>query len=207
MAITKYNVEQGSDEWFNLKLAVISGSMFDNLMKGKSTAAYSTLIYEVAYQIISGNRTENPITQPMRDGSENEHRVIKVLEDVLDIETEEVGFVTNDYIFNDYIGVSPDRYVKGKNVIIEAKYPKPTTQLKYIDKDVMPKEYIHQVQGQLMVTGAEYCWFISWTDDLNPFIIKIMPDVEIHGKMFKRMKEAIADVLNVVDKHNEIKLK
>ena len=47
----------------------------------------------------------------------------------------------------------------------------PGKHLVYLARGVLPREYVLQVQGQLWVTGREWCDFMSFHPDLPPFVI------------------------------------
>lgn len=69
-------------------------------------------------------------------------------------------------------GASPDGLVDDGG-IFETKCPMPKTHLGYLRAYELPAEYRAQVHGQLAVTGAPHCWFVSYCPKLPTLILKI----------------------------------
>lgn len=83
-----------------------------------------------------------------------------------------VGFcVTED----GRVGCSPDGLI-GENGGVEIKCPSPHVHLGYLLGGVIPKEYIAQVQGALLVTQRKWWKFISYNRNFPPLLLTIVPD-------------------------------
>ena len=67
-----YNVEQNSQEWFDLKRGKFSASMFADLFMKDSTKGYWDALYKVVYERISGETPETYQNQAMQRGLELE---------------------------------------------------------------------------------------------------------------------------------------
>ena len=74
--------------------------------------------------------------------------------------------------------------------------------MEYIEADKLPTEYRYQVQGQLFVTGFEYCDFMSYAEDMKPFIKRVYPDLELFKEFEKRLDKLIIDVKNKLTIYN-----
>jgi len=71
----------------------------------------------------------------------------------------EIGFVDHPSIPN--AGCSPDGLVGGVG-LVEFKCPNTATHIKYLLADVVPAEYIKQMQWQMDCTGRTWCDFVSY---------------------------------------------
>lgn len=157
-----HHVEQGSAEWFHLRLGIPTASNFHNIITPK-TGQFSKSSRKYAYRLIAEKLLNAPTDsiegqQWMDRGKELEPHAVKQYEFLNDVETEKVGFITNDACT---IGASPDRLVKGKPVGVEIKCPAPHTHIGYL-LDGQADEYRPQVQGQLYVGEFERVDFYSY---------------------------------------------
>ena len=143
-----HNVEQGTEEWFRLRLGMPSASKFKDLVtpKGKPSAQSEKYMYELLAERLSGKREEGFKTFWMQRGNDLEPQAANVFEFQTDLNCREVGFVTDDH---QTVGCSPDRLVDG--VGLEIKCPSPAVHVKYLadyaNNGTMPSEYYAQVQG------------------------------------------------------------
>lgn len=122
----------------------------------------------------------------MNHGTENEPYAIAAYESIKGIKTRQVGFVLPDD--HDRWGCSPDRLV-GDDGLLETKCPKPETLIAYHVEGVFPVEYKPQVQGQLMITGREWCDFMAYHPELAPFLIRVERDEDYIAKMQEALEE------------------
>lgn len=187
--INTYNVEQGSQAWFDLRLGRITGSKFNDLMSGRSTAGYQNLINRAVGEILCGESEMTYQNDTMRRGTEMEPFARKMYEDTFQREVIQVGFVTNPGIFPEYCGVSPDGMPE--NGLIEIKCPLITTHVAYLKANKLPTVYRRQVQGQLMITEAEWCDFVSYYPSMRQLVVRVEPDLVLHAQMKERLAETI----------------
>lgn len=87
--------------------------------------------------------------------------------------------------------------------MIEIKCPLMKTHLGYIEDNKLPSEYRYQVQGQLFVTGFDYCDFISYVEGMKPFIIRVEPDKALFLEFQKRLNVLIEQVKNKIELYNK----
>lgn len=196
-----HDVEQGSDAWFELRRGMLTGSAFKELMSGESTKGYFGLIYKTIAEIITEEVEENYKSDAMQRGNDLEEDARILYEDIKGVIVREVGFVTNDLVFSDYVGISPDGMVEEDNGMIEIKCPMPKTHIGYLEKGVLPNEYKWQVQGQLLVTGSDYCDFMSYHPSIKPMIIRVYPDVKMHDELKMRMAKSINKIKELTIKY------
>lgn len=198
-SIIIHEVEQGSDAWHDLRAGRITASKFKDMMSGLDTAGYKGLIYTAVGEILSGEVEQSYQSDAMQRGIDLEPLAREFYEEIHGVDVTEWGFVTNEEIHEQFIGVSPDGKIEGENGIIEIKCPLMKTHVDYVLKDVLPNVYKWQVQGQLLITGAEYCDFMSYYPGITPFIKRITPDPEMHEKLLERMESSVNQIKNLVE--------
>lgn len=73
------------------------------------------------------------------------------------------------------VGASPDGFINN-NGLYEGKSPKGSVLISYMLAGKLPAIYKPQVQGQLWITGREWCDFCCYHPELKPFIIRVNRD-------------------------------
>jgi putative phage-type endonuclease len=206
------NVTQGTDEWFAARLGRPTGSVYsDVLARGKDGGKSVTrqkLIVKLALEVVTGKCAPMGFkSQAMQDGTDREPIARALYEASRGVFVEEVGFCQHDTIFT---GVSPDGLV-GDDSMVEFKCPIETTHREYMLRKDEPPEYRAQIQGQLWVTGRQWCDFVSYHPDfpenaqlivrrvlrdeayisnLEAAVIALNKEVEIEAEAIRNYKEA-----------------
>ena len=196
----KVHIDQGSDAWFRLRLGRITGTRFSSLMAGESTKTYKDLITDIAGEIITGEGEETYTNAIMERGTELEPEARREYESLFD-SVEQVGMCLRDEgdPLHEWVGISPDGLTDG---LLEIKCPLRKTHINYIERNVLPNEYKWQLQGQLFVTGLPYCDFMSYYPGMKPFIIRVLPDDEMHEGINTRIEAFIAHVKVKIETYN-----
>lgn len=202
-----YECEQHSEAWHEARLGRVTGTRFKNLMSKESTASYQDLLTNIACEIITGRAEDNYVSPTMEKGIETEPEARKEYENSFDTEIRQVGFIIPDEgnKYHDWIGVSPDGLTYD-NGMIEIKCPLMKTHFEYIEGGKLPSEYRYQVQGQLFVTGLEYCDFVSYCEGMKLFVIRVFPDVELFAEFEQRLDKAIEAILNKIETYKKYDL-
>lgn len=152
------NIEQGTDEWFEMRLGVITASRFkDVLAKGKGITRTNYMM-ELAAERITSEKAEGFTNQYMEWGTQTEPQAIAMYEFDNAVQVDRITFVKHDIIT---AGYSPDGFVNGDG-LIEVKCPKTTTQIETFLSGEMPSGHKPQVQGGLWISEREWCDFISF---------------------------------------------
>lgn len=132
-------MEQGSDEWHQLRLGKVTASkMSDVLSKGRGTApskSAETYMMELLAERLTGEAKPFFENDAMRWGTETEPQARFMYELKSGNTVEEVAFIE----LNEFVGVSPDGLV-GDDGMIEIKCPTTITQIKRALTDDYSKE-------------------------------------------------------------------
>ena len=165
---------QNTDEWFAIRLGKATSSNFAKVLakgQGKTRKAY---MLKLAAERLTGEIQDSYSNSNMDWGSEHEGEARRHYETIRGMSVEQVGFVE----FDDDVGCSPDGLI-GDDGLLEIKCPNTTTHMEYIIADKLPTTYKAQVQGQLWVTGREWCDFVSFDprmDSNKMFCVRVERD-------------------------------
>ena len=173
-----YNCEQGTEEWFNIKLGVPSAGSFSKVMakgQGKTRKSY---LYRLAGEILTGFPQETYSNKEMERGLFLEPFAREEYEFITGNEVEQVGFIKNGKC-----GCSPDGLVGGDGGI-EIKSVIPSVHIEAVKNDKVPPEHKAQIQGCMMVSGRVWWDFVSYSPDINGkyIFIKRMERDELYIK-------------------------
>jgi predicted phage-related endonuclease len=182
MSITYHrDLVQGSDEWLNARLGLVTASEVKLLLTPTLKAANNDKsrahIWELAAQRITRYVEPAFITDAMLRGHADEI-LARDLYAKHHAPVDEVGFVTNNR-WGFTIGCSPDGLV-GSDGLIEVKSRAQKYQVQTIVEHwrdgKTPDDYILQVQTAMLVTGRKWCDLISYSGGLPMIPMRIDAD-------------------------------
>lgn len=176
------DLEQGSDEWFKEKLGKPSASNINKIITstGKKSTQRESYRNELVGERITGRRDETFTNAAMEQGNTREEESRKYYSLMKDGDIENVGVVYKDE--DRKFLCSPDAIVRVKGKVrngLELKNVLQKTQVKRLDKGVVPTEYVLQIQFSLFVTGLDRWDFCSYCPDMPPFIIQVGRDEKL----------------------------
>lgn len=194
-----FTILQGSDEWKQLRVGMLTGTGICNVMPGRRggyTLARQQELDEIVTEIFTGKPSGGfKATKYMKDGIEREPYARMYLEERHGIIVEEVAFVRHDWM---RVGISPDGLAVGEPTNVEIKSPRDTTHLRYWLADACPEEYVPQVQSQMWLTEAERCLFVSYhpdfPEDMQLRVIEVKRDEAYIKQIEAEVSKFLAEV-------------
>ena len=201
------NIIQGTEEWLKLRCGVITASEIKTILtpsgKPASNDKARAYIWQKASERITGFLEPAFETRDMLRGHDDEgfakHEYSRHFEPVSDC-----GFITQQFIGGITIGYSPDGLV-GNTGLIECKSRKPKFQietlLNYQQSKEIPSEFMAQIQTGLMVTGREWCDFISYCGGLPMITIRVFPDRVYQARILDAVYEAEQQIQDIVTRY------
>ena len=93
----------------------------------------------------------------------------------------------------------PDRLVDDDG-LVEIKVPNAGTHIGYLINDSIDPIYKPQVQGQLLLSGRQWCDWVSYHDFIRPIIIRTYRDDEYIQKLQDAIDEFCLEYLNAIRK-------
>lgn len=153
----RHMVEQGSQQWHELRLGMITSTRLKKLMGSTNLDLMDELIAE---QELGYSDEDDFISDDMQRGIDLEPLAIEAYEFAKSVKTEMVGMLQSDEI--PLLSVSPDRLV-GDNGAVEVKCPRTKTHIKAIRQGGVPNEYKYQVLMYFLVhEKLEWLDFVSY---------------------------------------------
>ena len=170
-----HDVPQGSPEWFERRLALPTASCFHRILTPtlKPATGMKTYAYELIAEALIGEQADSGGGEFMARGTEMEPEAVAWYELHRDVDTQTVGFCTTD---DGEVGCSPDRLV-GDDGLLEIKCPSAKV---FVATMMGENEHAHrcQVQGQMWVTGREWCDLVIYNPVLPPMVTRHTVDPE-----------------------------
>lgn len=176
-----HEVEQGSQEWHDLRRGIPTASNFGSIITAvkaelsKGSKRYiCDLIGSLTDQFLPHN-AEHFTSRHTEWGTNTEAEARRFYG--LDTEVKQVGFITTD---DGRFGCSPDGLIVSDSGTweggLELKCPSPGVHLEYLLDGELPNDYRQQVHGGLAITGLNFWDFMSYCPGNPPFVIRVYPD-------------------------------
>ena len=164
---------QGSDVWFQARLAIPTASNFDRVITpgGKPSTQSEGYMNRLLAEWLTGKASDIEQSEWMKRGIEMEAEARDYYAFRHDVEVKQVGLVYQDD--RRLVSCSPDGLLDEGG--LEVKCPAPHTHVSYL-LNGFPSDYIPQVQGSMYVTGRPWWDFISYHPDMEPVIVRVKRD-------------------------------
>lgn len=200
-----WDIIQGSDEWLNVRIGIITASQMSQLITPTGKLADNK-----DSRAIVCKKVYERLTKESADGEFDSYHMERgrVFEpfarDLYSREREQViecGFITRQ--FDGFkIGYSPDGIV-GDEGLIEIKCPDGHKHVKEICENEEPKDAMMQMQTGLLVTGRKWCDFISHCNGMHQRIVRVYPNLELH-ELIKSASKNLEECINInLDRYAE----
>lgn len=174
---TYADLEQGSDAWLEQRCGMVTASVVGKLLTPTGRVAENDTSRGLTATLIAERITGvvDPVfvSDDMLRGTEDEPRAVAVYEDHY-FAVQTVGFMVEDR-WGFRIGYSPDGLV-GEDGLIEVKSRRSKTQLLTFLDDRVPDANMAQIQAGLLVTGREWCDYVSYCGGMPLFRKRVFPD-------------------------------
>lgn len=195
------NVQQNTDEWFDLRLKKITSSNFDKIMANEGKAFGNPAIeyaQKKATEIVTGVRDERGFKgKYFEDGHMIEPLAISAYEMDTFCEVTNGGF-NHWQIYGD----SPDGNI-GDVGCIEIKGVIQNTQWKRLKKGGYDLAYKWQIQGHIWLGNKQWCDFISFCPEMpidkQLYVYRVFKDEEMIERLYDRLIEFYKEVNKNVD--------
>jgi hypothetical protein len=190
------DIEQGSEEWLNLRLGKISCSNLGKLFTGGKGLTRNAYIEELAYERITGERVPNKFkSEAMQYGNdtESEARLDYMLK--FNQKVEQIAFCE----YNEFFGGSPDGLID-LDGILEIKCLDYKTMFEIFQNPLykIDKNYMYQVQGLMLILDREYADFYIYHPKLGSHLFKIEKDAEMCIEILKEVRKANEEINELV---------
>ena len=200
------NSEQGTDEWLMARLGIPTTSNFSKIFgaSGKPSTQAKGYMNSLLADYIAGYPVDQiDKTEWMARGNELEGEARDTYCFLTDNDVEQVGLVYLDE--KKLVGCSPDGLV-GDHGLNEIKCPKASTLVEYLLNGKLPSTYKPQVQGQLWVTGREWCDFFAYHPDIETqFLLRVYRDEKYISGLSDAVLSFVGEMLEKREKLSKLK--
>lgn len=193
------NIEQGSADWFAVRLGLPTASMFSDVMaktgpRGGIAKGRQTYMRKLAGEIITDEPMDSYTNAHMERGKEREAEARDLYAMLNDVEPSQVGFIRNGNC-----GCSPDGLI-GDAGLFENKDALAHIQIERLERGELPPEHLAQCQGALMVSQREWLDFMSYCRGLPPLIVRVERDEAYIAALRVDVDEFVGELNDLVAK-------
>lgn len=192
-----YTCEQNSPEWLEARRGIPTASKFADILAegdGKTRRKY---LRTLAGEVLTGEIAESYSNGHMERGHAMEPVARSLYAFKFDAEPQLVGFMRRGRV-----GASPDSLL-GDDGLLEIKTKLPHLQIEALDGGKLPAEHRAQVQGQLWVSGRDYCDFVSYWPRLPLFHVRVERDEDYISKIAAKVSAFLEELDTLVAKYGE----
>lgn len=181
MSLREYpELEQRSPEWYEARCGIVTASVVGRLVTParKQTAKNDDarrITAAIVAERINGFVDPTWKSADMWRGMTEESAALAVYSEHHAPVTSLGFMVRDDWGFT--IGYSPDGLV-GDDGLVEVKCPRSTGHLRTILADEVPTEHIPQIQAGLLVSGRQWCDYVSFYGGMPLWRKRVTPDPE-----------------------------
>jgi len=192
------DVPQNSQEWLHARLGIPTASCFGQAVApgraDQPSKQRQTYMLTLLGERLTGELSEQASSPNFDRGHRMEIDAANDYEFRQRVTTETIGFMRRGNV-----GCSPDRLITGTRGLVEIKSKKANLQLAAILADELPAEHKAQVQGGLLVSGYEYCDFVSYWPGLPLFVKRVYRD-EAYIDWLRDELDAFNEELDALDR-------
>jgi predicted phage-related endonuclease len=201
-----YDVEQGSDEWHDLRCGILTASevklILTPTLKVANNDKTRQHVYEIAAQRVTKYTEPQYISDDMLRGMSDEILAVDLYSSKYH-EVKPCGFITNsNYGF--VFGYSPDGLV-GEDGLIEIKSRSQKYQMQTISNNQVPDDYMLQIQTGLFLTQRKWLDFISYCGGMPMFVKRVFPQQEYFDAIqsaSEGFEEKVNEVIKAYNKNS-----
>lgn len=190
---------QGSPEWHQARIGNPGASEFSKIVSGscKISGSRDNFIIEMAQEVLLGEKQNTYQTKEMAHGNKYEPDAREVIESIKNLSFDQCAMMYPDQ--DKRYHVSPDGYNEEHQILIEIKCPMLKAFMEYkekIGKDYkwIPSQYRVQCQGQLMVSGYKYLFFVVYFPGLAPLIVTVDRNEKLISMLSDELNRFIEDM-------------
>lgn len=186
-------IEQGTPEWYAVRLGKITGSRISDMMAqgkgGAPSASRANYAAELVCERMTGMNTPSGFSSYDTDrGNELEPFARAAYCERTEVLVEQIGFFDHPAI--PWFGVSPDGFVDDDGTV-EIKCPNAANHIATIIAGKPPSKYLPQMQAGLLVTGRKWCDYISFHPDLPEHLRCIVYRINADAEYQKTVEDAV----------------
>lgn len=196
---------QGTDEWHaarcGMVTASVAGKLLTSTLKVADNESSRGVVLTLAAERITGYVDPTYCGSSMERGHEDEPYARDTYSEHV-APVDEAGFMVRD--FGDYrIGYSPDGLVSVDGQI-EVKSRLQKIHLRAILEDRVPAENYAQIQCGLLVSGRDWCDYVSFCGGMPLYVKRVYPDPTWFAAILAAVETFEANVADILARYHEV---
>ena len=194
---------QGTDEWHaarcGMVTASVAGKLLTSTLKVADNESSRGVVLTLAAERITGYVDPTYCGSSMERGHEDEPYARDTYSEHV-APVDEAGFMVRD--FGDYrIGYSPDGLVSVDGQI-EVKSRLQKIHLRAILEDRVPAENMAQLQCGLLVSGRDWCDYVSFCGGMPLYVKRVKPDLAWHAAILAAVELLESSVETITTRYH-----
>ncbi|MEE9510345.1 MAG: lambda exonuclease family protein [Candidatus Bathyarchaeia archaeon] len=185
-------LEQGSEQWLQLRAGIVTASEFSQVLAKGAGKTRRTLLFKKAGERITGDPMNTYSNEHMERGTEQEGVARDLYIAHSGNEVTECGFMKNGNA-----GYSPDGLI-GNDGLVEIKSRLAHIQADSLLKDAVPSENIAQIQGGLWISQRRYLDYVSYCPGMPLFIKRVESDLDYQDKLSHALQTFETELSGIV---------
>lgn len=199
------DLEQRTDDWYDQRRGIVTASVVHMLITAKTLKPASNdysrgLTAQLVAERITGWTDPTYMNDDMFRGVMDEPRARDLYSQTYAPVTQ-VGFMVRDD-WGWKLGYSPDGLV-GSDGLIETKSRRPKKHLQTILADAVPPENMAQIQAGLLVSGRDWCDYLSYCGGMPMYVKRVKPDQQWHDAIIAAVEKFEANAAEMVALYHE----
>ena len=195
---------QGTDDWYAARCGILTASVVGALLtptlKVAGNATSRAVTNTIVAERITNHVDPTAMSADMWRGVEDEPRARDAYGEHY-AEVVEMGFMIRDFD-GCRLGYSPDGLVD-ESGLIEIKSRRQKHHLATILDGEVPAEYMAQIQCGLLVSGREWCDFISFCGGMPLWVRRVEPDPVWHAAITEAAQAFEADAAEILARYGQ----
>lgn len=201
------NLEQGTEQWHAARRGILTASNVKKLvttktLKPANNETARSHARKLAAERITGYTEPDYVSKDMEEGNFVEPYVRDFYATTRNTPVAEVGFMVRN-IGGHQLGYSPDGLV-GDDGLIEIKSRKGHIQLKAFLEDLVPTENMAQIQTGLLVSGRQWCDYVSYSGDMPLHVKRVYPDPSWQAAILETLQQLEGTITHIVTVYREL---
>ncbi len=194
MTLQVFDMQQGSPEWIQARVGVITASCFKDVLAKGQGKTRKTYMMKLAGERIRNEPAEAFGSAHTDRGHEYESAVLDLYKERTGNEVQHIGFMKIGPF-----GASADGLV-GEDGALEIKTKLAHLQAELLLSDKVPSEHMAQIQGNLFVSGRKWVDFVSFCPGMPLFIRRVERNEEYIKELEKELQQFEAELQQEVTK-------
>lgn len=198
------DIAQRSPEWDALRRGMVTASTIGRLLtptlKVSANETSRALTTALVTERLTGYSDPPYLNADMIRGIDMEPYAVARYSEHYGVPVTPMGFMVREFDGRK-LGYSPDGLVV-EDGLIEVKCPRAKNHFATIVADKVPAEHMAQIQAGLLVSGREWCDYISFFAGMPMWVKRVEPDPDWHAAILDALDQFEVNAADLADSYS-----